>query len=142
MSKPLPFIHIRSENFPVLPGEDEELVNEGTYGKALSEYLQEHLGARGYEVSSVDCEDWGWWVEIEGNPVTTGVLVYATSSLPETHELCVAVTPNPGKKWSWGRFRFVDTTAIASKLQADLTAILESDPAVEVLGFPEAFPLE
>lgn len=142
VSTPLPFIHIKSGKFPILPGEDEEIVNEGTYGKALSQYLQERLEARGYEVPFICCEDWGWWVEIWGNPVTTGVCVYATSLLPETHELCVAVTPDPGKKWSWRRFRNVRTTDIASKLQADLTDIFNDDPEVEVLGFPEPYPLD
>jgi hypothetical protein len=33
------FIHISSAKFPILRGEKEELVNEGTYGKALAEYL-------------------------------------------------------------------------------------------------------
>lgn len=31
-----PFIRIRSPKFPILPGEREELVNEGTYVKALA----------------------------------------------------------------------------------------------------------
>ena len=30
------FIHVRSKKFPILPGEKEELVNEGMYGKALA----------------------------------------------------------------------------------------------------------
>ena len=34
------FIHIRSSKFPILPGEKEELVNDGMYGKALAEYLR------------------------------------------------------------------------------------------------------
>jgi hypothetical protein len=41
------FILIRSTKFPVLPGEKEELVNEGTYGKALAGYLQKKLKERG-----------------------------------------------------------------------------------------------
>ena len=39
------FIHIRSAKFPVLPGEREELVNEGTYGKALAIYLARKAGS-------------------------------------------------------------------------------------------------
>jgi hypothetical protein len=30
------FIQIRSAKFPVLPGEEEELVNMGMYGKAVA----------------------------------------------------------------------------------------------------------
>jgi len=56
------FIHIKSEKFPVLPGEDAELVNEGTYGKALAQYLEARLRERAYEVPTYCCEDWGWWI--------------------------------------------------------------------------------
>lgn len=42
------FIHIRSTKFPILPGETEELVNQGTYSKALAMHLREKLIERGY----------------------------------------------------------------------------------------------
>lgn len=137
----LPLIHIKAPKFPVLPGEDLELYNEGTYGKALAQYLQEHLKNQ-YSVPSVGCEDWGWWVEVEGQPFTMGVCVYATKNLPTTHELCVAISPQPGRRWSWSRFRFVDSTPIVTKLFEDVVAIFKADPEVEVLGYPEAYPLE
>jgi hypothetical protein len=54
------FIHIRSSKFPILPGEKEELVNNGMYGKALAEYLQAKLRNRGYDAPFVCCEDWSW----------------------------------------------------------------------------------
>jgi hypothetical protein len=49
------FILIRSSKFPILPGEKEELVNDGMYGKALAEYLQAKLtdGAAGLR-------QWSW----------------------------------------------------------------------------------
>ena len=137
-----PFIHIRSSQFPVLPGEDEELVNEGTYGKALSRYLKGQLESRGYEVPFICCEDWGWWVEISGNLFSTGVRVYATEALPESQELCVVASPDPGKKWSWRRLRFVETTAVAAKLQVDLMEIFSSDSGIEVIGLAETYPLD
>ena len=37
------FIHIRSEKFQVLEGEEQELVNEGMYGKAPGQYLRMKL---------------------------------------------------------------------------------------------------
>ena len=142
MPETFPFIHIKSSKFPILPGEAEEAINEGMFGKALCEYLQEHLQGLGYEVPFFCNEDWGWWLEISGHPFTAGVCVYATDSLPETNELCVVAAPDPGKKWSWSRFRFLDTTEVAQELQADLTQIFENDSEVETLGFPEAYPLE
>jgi hypothetical protein len=141
MAKTLPFIHIKAAKFPILPGEDEELVNPGTYGKALAQYLEARLKEKAYEVPFICCEDWGWWVEIKGHPFATGVCVYGTSDLAETHELCIAVAPAPRSRWSWRRFRPIDTTPHVTKLFADLTAVFTSDPEVEVLGFPEDYPL-
>ena len=53
------FIHVKSSKFPILSGEKEELVNDGTYGKALAEYLRVKLMERGYSVPFGCCEDWG-----------------------------------------------------------------------------------
>ena len=53
------FIHIRSRKFPVLPGEREELINDGLYGRAVAQYLQAKLGERGYDAPFFCCEDWG-----------------------------------------------------------------------------------
>src|SRR5690606_37710280 len=72
------FIHIRSDKFPVLPGEEDEVVNEGMYGKALALYLQSKLTERGYKAGFVVAEDWGWWVDIDGPPFTFGVCIYAS----------------------------------------------------------------
>jgi hypothetical protein len=60
------FIHIKSAKFPVLPGEEDELVNGGTYDKALAQYVHSELKKRSYRIPFICCEDWGWWVEIEG----------------------------------------------------------------------------
>src|SRR5262249_50837217 len=71
-----PFIRVRSSTFAIRPGEAEELVNEGTYGKALAEYLTEKLRERGYYAPFFCCEDWGWWVELKGVPFVFGVCIY------------------------------------------------------------------
>ncbi len=136
------FIHIKSAKFPTLPGEDEELVNEGTYGKALAHYLQAELAKRSYDVPFVCCEDWGWWVEIKGQPFVLGICVYCSFELAETEELCVTVSMEPGRRWSWRRFGFIDTSARVGQLNTDLREIFEVDSEVEILGFPETYPLE
>jgi len=68
----------------------QELVNPGTYGKALAQYLKARLTERAYAV-------------------------------PETHQVCVAVAPKPGRRWSWRRFRVVDATPHVTKLFTDLS---------------------
>jgi hypothetical protein len=136
-----PFIHIKSAKFPVLPGEEDELVNEGTYGKALAQYLEAKLKERGYDVPFICCEDWGWWLQIRGQPFTLGLCVYGGASLAETQELCFTISTEPGRRWSWTRFRFIDTKDRIEKLFSDLKLIVSEDPDIQVLGYPEDFPL-
>ena len=135
------FIHIKSRKFPVLPGEDEELVNEGTYGKALALHLEARLQERAYDVCFVCCEDWGWWVEVSGQPFTLGVCVYGSPDLAQGEELCVSVSEKPRRKWSWSKFGYIDTAPRVNALFADLCRIFTEDGEVQVLGYPEAFPL-
>jgi hypothetical protein len=135
-----PFIHIKSAKFPILPGEEEELVNDGIYGKALSQYLEARLKERGYDVPFIYCEDWGWWVHIRGQPFTLGLCVYAFG-LSDFQELYFTISTEPGRRWSWTRFRFIDTTSHVEKLFSDLKTILAEDPDIQVLGYPEDFPL-
>lgn len=135
-----PFIHIRSAKFPVLPEEDGELVNEGTYGKALAQYLEARLKERGYDVPFICCEDWGWWIDIREQPFTLGLCVYKGPE--ETQEMCFTINREPGRRWSWTRFRFIDTTSRVEKLFSDLKMILSEDPDIQVFGYIEEFPLE
>ena len=137
----LPFIHIRSGKFPKLPGEDEELINEGMYGKALASYLQSGLRSKGYDVPGFCCEDWGWWVGLKGFSSMQGACIYCIAQRDEIQEYCVCVGTGPGRKWSWKRFRFIDTTAEVKRLDNDLRSLFTNDPEIEVLGFPENPPL-
>jgi hypothetical protein len=126
------FIHIRSTNFPIVPGEKEECVNEGTYGKALAD--------RGYVSHFVCCEDWGWWVELSGAPFVSGVRIYSQVDHDQISGFVLACEPNEGRKWSWRRFRFVDATPWIAKLSNDLTAILRANADVHVVGTYGDFP--
>ena len=135
------FIHIRSEKFPVLPGEDDEIVNDGMYGKALALYLQSKLSERGYQTPFVVAEDWGWWVEIANAPFTFGVCIYAARESAEpTEYVCTDGATGP-RKWSWSKFRFIDTQPLADKLCDDLIAIFEADEDIAVVGVGDEFPL-
>jgi hypothetical protein len=135
------FHHLKSTRFPILPGEEEELVNEGMYGKALAEYLQRELSARGYEVPFVCCEDWGWWVQLKGAPFALGVCVYSGERETELVEFSCTDNLHGDRKWSWRKFSFVDTKPYREKLRADLIAIFEADPEIEYLGESDEFLL-
>ncbi len=127
------FIHVRSAKFPILPGEKEELVNEGMYGKALAEYLQAELRERGYDAPFVCCEDWGWWVELKA-PFTFGVCIYCGPEREGPLDLYCTDGATARKKWSWRGFRFVDTAPYVTKLHNDLVSIFRADHDVQVLA--------
>jgi hypothetical protein len=134
------FIHIKSNKFPVLPGEEKEIVNDGMYGKALAEYLQVELSKRGYSVPFVCAEDWGWWVELAIDPVNSGVCIYA---LPETSDPVEYVCTDgftKDKKWSWSNFRFIETSPIAEKIHEDVISVFRSDNEVEIISITDEFP--
>lgn len=135
------FIHIKSSKFPILPGENAELVNDGMYGKALAKYLQAKLGDRGYDAPFVCCEDWGWWVELKTAPFAFGVCVYSGPKEDGPVDF-VCTDGAPGsRKWSWNRFRFVDTLPWVKKLHEDLITLFQADEDVEIVGISEDFPL-
>lgn len=139
----LPFIHLRSPKLRVLPGEDGELVNEGTYGKSLAVYLQTRLAERGHQTPAVVCEDWGWWLTISGLPFTCGLCIYGRRiNDSDDLDLCVTLSAARGKKWNWSKFRFIDTTAEVDKLQATLRSILAEDPDITVIGEIAEMPFD
>ena len=128
------FIHIRSPKFAILPGEKDELVNAGMYGKALAQYLQGKLKERGYEAPFFCCEDWGWWIELKGAPFTFGVCIYCGPERGGLLDLFCTDGAAAPKQWSWRKFKFIDTTTWSAKLQRDLISIFQSDPEVEIVG--------
>jgi hypothetical protein len=113
------------------------------YGKALAQYLQEKLKARGYDAPFICCEDWGWWVELKNAPFTFGACVYCGPEVGSILDLFCTDGATAHRKWSWRKFRFIDTTPWVAKLHADLVAIFQADPDVELVStslvspFPE-----
>jgi hypothetical protein len=133
------FIHIRSSKFPILPGEKEELVNDGMYGKALAEYLQARLREQGYEAPFVCCEDWGWWIELKTAPFAFGVCIYSGPEEDGPVDFACTSGAIAPRKWSWKRFRFVETSPWVDKLHEDLLAVFRADKEVEIVEVTEQF---
>ena len=135
------FIHIRTSKFPILPGEREEIVNPGTYGKSFAQYVQAQLRSRGYRSPCVCGEDWGWWVEVALPSAAIGLCCYRPSEDDgETDFVCVPSALSP-RIWSWRRFRFVDISRELDTLVEDLKAIFASDPDIRLVGVTDDFPL-
>ena len=128
------FIRVQSTKFAIVPGEAEELVNDGTYGKALAEYLVVKLRERGYDAPFAVCEDWGWWVELAGFPFTFGVCVYGAELDGGELDLYVTDGAVSARQWSWRKFRFVSTVDAVHRLHTDLVTIFENDMDVQVLS--------
>jgi len=137
-----PFIHVRSPKLRVLPGEDDELVNEGMYGKSFAQYLQKTLAQRGYQTPLVVCEDWGWWVTVADLHFSSGIGIYGTR-IDDTDDLdlCVSVLTTKGKNWSWGSFRFVDNTAVVERLHKTILSICKEDRDFTFVTETPDFPL-
>lgn len=139
---PTHFIRVRSSKFAILAGEAGELVNDGIYGKAFSEYLQAQLATRGYSTPMVVCENWGWGITVGGLPFGCGLCIYGMQIGNSSElDLCVTVSTPSGKKWSWTRFRFIDTTPEISRLYDTIRAILGADSEITIVGESDHFPL-
>ena len=135
-----PFLHIRSTKLRILPGEDDELVNEGMYGKACAQYLQSNLSSRGYSVPFFVCEDWGWWVEVKGLDFTCGIGVYGMQiDDSEDLDICVTVLTPKCKKWNWTKLRSIDTSVEVNKLHETIRTILGDDNDVTIICSPLTF---
>ena len=137
-----PFLHIQSSKLGIMPGEEDELVNEGMYGKACAEYLQSNLANLGYTTPFVVCEDWGWWVEVKGLEFTCGIGVYGLQ-IDESNELdlCVTVLTPKGKKWNWTKLRSIDTSPEVTRLHDTIRRIFENDGDVTIVRESLDFPL-
>ena len=135
------FLHIKTSKFPVLPGEEDEIVNPGMYGKALAQYLQQQLQKRGYDAPSIYPEDFGWWVDLPLAPIRCGVCIYCGPFAGQPTEYALADgAPPGGRKWSWKQLKFIDMGPWVDKLGEDLAAIVEADPEIESLGLTSEMP--
>lgn len=137
------FIHIESGLFPILPGEQDELVNDATYGKSLAQWLRLKLMARGYDVPFVCCEDWGWWVELRTDPIRNGVCIYSAPTTPDSAgptEFVCTDGATGAKQWSWRKFRFFETEPLSQQILNELLDIFANESEVDVLGTSEDFP--
>jgi hypothetical protein len=103
--------------------------------------LRRKVANLGYAAPFVCCEDWGWWVELKGTPFAFGVCVYSGPEEEGPVDFVCNSGLSKGRKWSWKKFRFVETAPWVNQLDADLLTIFRSDPDVEIVGTFEEFPL-
>lgn len=134
------FLHIRSAKFPVLPGEDDELFNEGTHGKAFAMYLQDALTQHGYNCPSYCCEDWGWWVAVRLPTKAIGLCCYRLGPDDGTCDLVCSPSPQKDLVWSWSKLRFIDLRDELEVLIASLVKVFEDDADIDFIAVHDEFP--
>ena len=129
-------IEIDTNKFPILDGEEEELVNDGTYGKSLCLYLERTLPQVDINVPFYCCEDWGWWVEIDHENFNMGLCIYSDPHYsdpslwfkgknPEKYVIISSIEND--KRWSWSKFKKIDVTIKVQKVMDALYRVFKED---------------
>jgi hypothetical protein len=134
---------IETKKFPRLAGEDQELANEGMYGKALCQYLQEELPRSGIDVPSFCNEDWGWWVAVERDGFKMGLCVYsdpAATGDPERYAVLPSI--HQAKKWSWGRLRAVDVSQDVLGVMQTVEMVMKRDKDIHAVTRHDDYPFD
>lgn len=134
-------IVIKTDKFPILEGEDEEIVNEGMYGKALCMYLEEKIPTIGLEAPFYCNEDWGWWFEVKEGEFTLPLCIYsdpegAPEVNPKQYVILSSITNET--KWSWRKFRKVNVSkSVTSIMDAVEELFLRDSQITEVKRLDE-----
>ena len=137
------FIEIKTKKFPIMEGEDDEVINDGMYGKALSLYISNELKSNNYDIPFYLSEDFGWWIEVKKLGFSLGIIIYSESEPgenPEKYVVTSSVT-KPIKKWSWKKLRYIDYTSKITDMLDVLYEKFQSDPEVEYSKRHDEFPL-
>jgi hypothetical protein len=135
-------IMIETKKFPPLPGEADELVNPGMYGKALCQYLERELPQLGIKVPFFCNEDWGWWLEVEQGSFKLGLCIY---SIPEgeadPNAYAIMPTTNSERRWSWRRFRMVDISRELVQVVDTLEQLFKRDSEIRSVTRHDDLPI-
>lgn len=135
-------ILIETSKFPVLEGEEEKLVNEGMYGKALCLYLEKELPKLDINVSSFCCEDWGWWVAVNSDEFEMGLCIYSDQEVgdnPTRYAIMSSLTE--GKKWMWSKFRKIDVSKDVTRIMDMTEKLFKDDSEITQVSRHDDYPL-
>ena len=115
----LTHVEFRSDRFPPLEGEEEE-INPGLWGKLLANFLREGLLLWGYEVPQPIPEDWGWVLRILNQPFRMWIGCGHYQEFDDGF-LCFI---HPHKQRIWRGLRRIQTSESIEKLQKAMDEIL------------------
>lgn len=134
----------KSTLFEIEPGEDEE-INPGRYGRQVAVWLKKKLEQKGYQVEDIINEDWVRCLMCQRTPFNLWVgignvddVVFddtpLTSVVPVKQDVvwrCFAVAELAFFMRLFGKG--AEVNAARERLDATLRAILESEPAIELV---------
>lgn len=132
---------IETGKFPILAGEQDEIVNENMYGKALCQYLETELPSVGIKVPFYCNEDWGWWLETELNGFKMAICIYSDPDAhpnPERYALLPSI--KDAKKWSWSKLKFVDISPDVLKVIDAVEGVFRKDRAIRTVTRHDDYP--
>ena len=135
------FFHILTTKFPVLDGEENEIVNPSTFGKAFAQFIESSLKDAGYDVPFIVCEDWGWWVEVRLPNRNIGIACYRHHGENTECDFVCSPSPENDRVWSWRKFRIIDIASDLSAIRKALRSAFEADPEIEFFGELDEMPL-
>ncbi len=137
-------VAIHTRKFHKMPGEDEELVNPGMYGRAICQYLQDNLREADHDIPWFCNEDWGWWIEVKGLAIPLGLTVYCRpDEAGNVHDYAVMSSVTEDKVWSWRKLTkviAVDRVASVNRIMSDVFALFSKDREVERVSRNDDFP--
>jgi hypothetical protein len=132
---------IVTKQFPVLPGEKDEVVNERMYGKALCRYLQARLPSTGINVPFFCSEDWGWWLKVERQGFTMSLCIYSDPEAkgdPQRYALRPSMTT--ARQWSWRRLKKIDVSRDMLDLMTAVERLFRRDSEIQAVTRHDDFP--
>ena len=132
---------IETRKFPIMPGEDQEIVNERMYGKALCQYLASVLPGAGIQAPYYCAEDWGWWLEVERGGFKMGLCIYSDPEAekdPERYAILPSI--HQARKWSWSKFRNMDNSTDVLEIVAAVERVLKSDREISSVTRHDDYP--
>ena len=99
---------------------DEELVNYDTmYGYRLARYIADQLPARGFTVSGLIAEDWGWYCVVENEGFA---LAYGCTGEGDDDGFLIQIIPHTPTIRRW--FKKIDVSDRVEALGEAVFAIL------------------
>jgi hypothetical protein len=134
-------VKIETTKFPILDGEEEEIVNENMYGKALCLYLEKELPKAGIDVPFFCNEDWGWYLDVVDGDFSMALCIYSDPDAdgnPQSY--CIMPSIMDEKKWSWSKFRKIEVSSNVLQIMDKVTALLEKDTEIKSVTRHDDFP--